>query len=897
MASYSTGTVSVTNGSAVVTGSGTLFLANVAAGNAFTVVSSGIVYDIASVDSNTQVTLSAPYQGTTDSGLSYTIHTAFTSPDQFPLLKQGDIETATIISRAINKIQQRFNLVGDAAAISSAGLYASIAAGLADTVDTEYFFVISGSEFILYLNDSGSEVEQLRFASLSVVQQLATDLSTAVDSAETFADNADTSATNAATSETNASTSETNAADSESNAATSASNAATSASAASTSASNAATSEANALEYTTQANYSADIAMSNAHFKGRWEDLTGSLVVPASVSHGGKFYQLLETIADVTADEPPSSNWQEIPVNDAYIVFDGNGNATFTGDITGNGDATFNGNVDAGIGDFDELLVASTDVTQVLVDIEGIAANYVGKRTPTGYTASTLYFDGNDATFENNVGVGDIAPKAPLEVAVNGGNAGTPTAGTIARFTATATVGYASYVEILGGTSGSASLALGDSDNGDQGTISYSNSADVLGFGAGGNYNQFTIGSTGNGLLTGSFTAIGQIVGNDGFVANGENTDFTQAGAIIDYYLDHARITAGSDGGNNRNLIIRANNAGTPNANQIMLYYNGNVGLGVAVPTSKLDVDGAITINSATLNHRTTGDLDVNGIAYYSFQDNSTGSYVERGWVGFGVGDGDIDVKNATAGEVHLSNVGGRKLSTTASGVSVTGEIDTTGNVVAHGTVLSSGANQTRLANNAGHAQLWGMGPDVSTNGTVSLVSSRSDTSNGVASLTATENGVDITGAITATTGVTVASGQDTLANYIEDTYAPTVTCGTSGTITINGSYDTLSYTRTGNTCFVRGYLEVSSVNSPVGDLRISLPITSANYTDLAARSCGSIIFNGSVSKNANDFSPFIDEAISYASIVRLDASTNQFDAASQVQSSTAIIVDISYPV
>jgi len=106
MSQYSTGLSSVTNGSPTVTGTNTLWLANVTAGDSFTVAGDGVMYYVASVDTDTQVTLSAPYAGTTASGAVYAIGTGFTVPDSFPEMSQGDIETATIFTRAIRKIQQ-----------------------------------------------------------------------------------------------------------------------------------------------------------------------------------------------------------------------------------------------------------------------------------------------------------------------------------------------------------------------------------------------------------------------------------------------------------------------------------------------------------------------------------------------------------------------------------------------------------------------------------------------------------------------------------------------------------------------------------------------------------------------------------------------------------------------
>lgn len=78
---YNTGTVAVTNGSAVVTGTGTAWLANAAPGKTFQ-APNGVRYTISTVDSDTQITLTATYGGTTASGQGYNIFTASTVPAQ-----------------------------------------------------------------------------------------------------------------------------------------------------------------------------------------------------------------------------------------------------------------------------------------------------------------------------------------------------------------------------------------------------------------------------------------------------------------------------------------------------------------------------------------------------------------------------------------------------------------------------------------------------------------------------------------------------------------------------------------------------------------------------------------------------------------------------------------------
>ncbi|MCH7944109.1 MAG: hypothetical protein IIB67_12890, partial [Proteobacteria bacterium] len=70
---YSAGSVSLTNGSPTVTGDGSAYLANVLPGDQFDVVGDGVWYGVRSVDSDTQLTLSSNYVGSTASARAYAI--------------------------------------------------------------------------------------------------------------------------------------------------------------------------------------------------------------------------------------------------------------------------------------------------------------------------------------------------------------------------------------------------------------------------------------------------------------------------------------------------------------------------------------------------------------------------------------------------------------------------------------------------------------------------------------------------------------------------------------------------------------------------------------------------------------------------------------------------------
>ena len=74
-ANYTTGTVTATNGSPTITGSGTAWLANVGPGDKILVralsSSNRTFYEVLSVDSDTQITLTSNFAETTGSGLTY----------------------------------------------------------------------------------------------------------------------------------------------------------------------------------------------------------------------------------------------------------------------------------------------------------------------------------------------------------------------------------------------------------------------------------------------------------------------------------------------------------------------------------------------------------------------------------------------------------------------------------------------------------------------------------------------------------------------------------------------------------------------------------------------------------------------------------------------------------
>ena len=80
------------------------------------------------------------------------------------------------------------------------------------------------------------------------------------------------------------------------------------------------------------------------------------------------------------------------------------------------------------------------------------------------------------------------------------------------------------------------------------------------------------------------------------------------------------------------------------------------------------------------------------------------------------------------------------------------------------------------------------------------------------------------------------------------------MTAGSSGTITLNGSYNTGFYTKVGRLVHVAGDIRISSVSSPNGVLFISLPFTALN-NGLAVSS--NSILTGGVTEQTNQDGPY----------------------------------------
>ena len=130
---------------------------------------------------------------------------------------------------------------------------------------------------------------------------------------------------------------------------------------------------------------------------------------------------------------------------------------------------------------------------------------------------------------------------------------------------------------------------------------------------------------------------------------------------------------------------------------------------------------------------------------------------------------------------------------------------------------------------------------------------------------------------------------------YEEGTYTATVTCGTSGTVSLYSTYNSLSYTRVGRLVVVRGQLKVESVSSPVGYFTVSLPNAIADLGNVAGSGSGSVTMQGTNAANINTFVVQTLETETSARVYLGNATTLSATAANELKALTDIFVTITY--
>ncbi len=125
--------------------------------------------------------------------------------------------------------------------------------------------------------------------------------------------------------------------------------------------------------------------------------------------------------------------------------------------------------------------------------------------------------------------------------------------------------------------------------------------------------------------------------------------------------------------------------------------------------------------------------------------------------------------------------------------------------------------------------------------------------------------------------------------------YVVTMTAGSSGTITMNTGADTLGYELHGDLCHVQGWLAVSSVSSPVGDWRVSLPFTAANLAEGLGYGTGTALAYNYASSLSGISSILSGNGATYFNIVDQSSAGVVNSEANHVGAGTSVYLDFWY--
>ena len=254
-------------------------------------------------------------------------------------------------------------------------------------------------------------------------------------------------------------------------------------------------------------------------------------------------------------------------------------------------------------------------------------------------------------------------------------------------------------------------------------------------------------------------------------------------------------------------------------------------------------------------------------------------------------------VQSATTKQVSFTNVfkSPPALGTTTPAAVKATTLEATGNVtMANGTSLLSGTD-TVLYVDANYTVLRGK----ATNGI--LFQDSAGTAVGQFTPTTNDFKVNVGNVVIGTSGkgidFSATSGSGTselLADYEEGTSTATLTCGTSGTITLTVGQNTLSYTKVGRVVTITGYISVASVSSPLGRLTLNgLPFTCANGLKYQA---AMTVYAASLTATAiTSIQGRVTNNSTTATIDNFSTGDSTFDLANKIQAGSNFAFSFSY--
>lgn len=403
---------------------------------------------------------------------------------------------------------------------------------------------------------------------------------------------------------------------------------------------------------------------------------------------------------------------------------------------------------------------------------------------------------------------------------VNGGALGTPSSGSAANLT--------SFPTLNQNTTGTAATVTGATQ------ASITSAANLV-----------TVGALNSGSITSGFGAID--VGTDAIsggaiTGSGDSTiERSQAGAGVYFKIKNTSNTA------NSGAIQAIHTGGTSGGTAITQYYNGTnvmyAGCTQDMGTFFVGSDpsgaaGAAKITSTGLNSTVIGattpaagsftTLAASGAISYT--GNSSGAILQGAYLSNQANANSTGVSldfNCYPGSAVMAKVHAIRTAVSYAPAAL---------------VLSSSYNNT-LVEGLRLSTVDGVNSTTTVTGAITAsTTGKVGTTLGVGGATPSASGAGITFPATQS----ASTDPNTLDDYEEGTFTAGITCATSGTVTLIAS--TLMYTKVGRLVHIYGRIQVGSVSSPVGDVRL----TGLPFAAVTGQYSGGGIFTEGLSAGPN---------------------------------------------
>ena len=125
-----------------------------------------------------------------------------------------------------------------------------------------------------------------------------------------------------------------------------------------------------------------------------------------------------------------------------------------------------------------------------------------------------------------------------------------------------------------------------------------------------------------------------------------------------------------------------------------------------------------------------------------------------------------------------------------------------------------------------------------------------------------------------ATSDGSSASFSELFDDYEEGVFGTSISCGTSGTVTLNGSYNNMRYTKVGRLVTINADLRISSTSNPQGGLHIAIPFATQNTGHSSSATVVGTCITHSITKQSDQVGRFVVVTGSNLSYIMLQYET-----------------------